>query len=151
LIYLTFEIKSQSRLNRLSSANALAAQWSGLMTSLHDGPELAEIWLKGLHDFDALDPVSKLRFGSYYGRFMKNSEGLYLHVLDKTLDPIIWRGIEQAIRDLINLPGSQVWWKTRQHWYSDNFQTLVGSLIETEDAEELFDHYGVDKLNELNS
>ncbi len=65
LIYVAAEIRRQSKLNRFAAANSLAAQWSDLMISLHDGPEMAEIWLKGLHDFDSLDAVSKLRFGAY--------------------------------------------------------------------------------------
>jgi hypothetical protein len=106
LIYLAVEIKRQSRENSLQAANELAAQWSGLMISLHEGSEMAEIWLKGHHDFEALDPVSKLRYGAYFGRFLRNGEGLYLHVQKKTLDPMVWRGIERAIRDLIILPGT---------------------------------------------
>jgi hypothetical protein len=129
LIYLAVEIRRQSRENNLRAANELAAQWSGLMTSLNEGPEMAEIWLKGHHDFDRLDPVSKLRYGAYFGRFLRNSEGLYLHLRKKTLDPMVWRGIERAIRDLIILPGARQWWQTRKHWYTDAFQSLLNSII----------------------
>jgi len=146
LIYVAYEIRQQSRLNRLTAANALAAQWSGLMESLHNNPEMAKIWLKGMLDFDDLDAVSKLRFGAYFGRFLRNSEGLYLHLQDKSLDPMVWRGIERAIRDIISLPGSQQWWETRKHWYTDNFQLLVARLSHDEHVVKVFDKYGVEKL-----
>lgn len=106
LLYLAFEIRRQNRLNRLSAANILASQWSELMKSLHEVPEMSEIWLKGTGDFESLDGVERLRFGTYFGRFLKNSEGLYLHVLDKSLDPMVRRGTERTIRDLMSLPGS---------------------------------------------
>jgi hypothetical protein len=107
---LAVEIRRQSRQNNLRAANELTAQWSKLMASLHDGSELAEIWLKGHHDFDSLDGISKLRYGAYFGRFLRNSEGLYLQVQEKSLDQMVWRGIERAIRNLIILPGAQTWW-----------------------------------------
>jgi hypothetical protein len=147
LIYLAVEIKRQSRENSLQAANELAAQWSGLMTSLHEGSEMAEIWLKGHHDFEALDPVSKLRYGAYFGRFLRNSEGLYLHVQKKTLDPMVWRGIERAIRDLIILPVAQMWWQTRKHWYTDNFQSLIDNIIATGKGEDVFAGYDVKERN----
>ena len=117
---------------RLASANDLAAQWSGLMISMHDSAEMSEIWLKGTRDFESLDPVSKLRFSAFFGRFLRNSEALYFRVLDKTLDPTIWRGIERTIRDLLCLPGSQAWWETRKHWYTDVFQSWFQTLLPEE-------------------
>ena len=113
------------------------------MASLHDGSELAEIWLKGNHDFDNLDVISKLRYGAYFGRFLRNSEGLYLQVQEKSLDPMVWRGIERTIRDLIILPGAQTWWQTRQHWYTDNFQRLIEESIARREGEEVFARYDI--------
>lgn len=141
LVYLAAEIRRQSRLNRLNAVNNLAAQWSDLMTSLHDSPELAGIWLKGLHDFDALNATEKLRFGAYFGRFLRNSEGLYLHWLDGTLDTMLWRGTQRTLRDLIILPGAQAWWRTRSHWYSDGFQRLLDEMIEKAEGEKIFLRY----------
>jgi hypothetical protein len=146
LIYLAVEIRRQSRQNSLQAANELTAQWSGLMTSLHEGSEMAEIWLRGHHDFDSLDTVSKLRYGAYFERFLRNSESLYLHLQAKTLDPMVWRGIERAIRDLMILPGAQTWWRTRKHWYTDNFQNLVDEIIAKSDGEEVFARYDIQSL-----
>jgi hypothetical protein len=47
---------------------------------------------------------------------------------------MVWRGIERAIRDLIILPGAQTWWRTRKHWYTDNFQNLVDEIIAKSDG-----------------
>ena len=73
LIYLTVELRRQSKLNRLASANDLAAQWSGLMISMHDSAEMSEIWLKGTRDFESLDPVSKLRFSALIKENKRNT------------------------------------------------------------------------------
>lgn len=146
LIYVGVEIRRQRKQSNLQAANELTAQWSGLMTSLHESDEMAQIWLKGHHDFDTLDAVSKLRYGAYFGRFLRNSEGLYLHVQAKSLEPMVWRGIERAIRDLIILPGAQAWWRTRKHWYTDNFQSLIDEMIVRSEGEEVFAGYDIESL-----
>ena len=146
LIYLAIQIKNEGRLRRLSAANELASQWSALMTSIHDSAELSGILLRGLQNFDDLDVVSKFRFSAYFGRYLRNSEGLYLHALDGTLDPTIWRGIERSIADLIAFPGAQSWWKTRDHWYSDGFQQLVESLQEAGSDKPLYQQRDLESL-----
>ena len=146
LIFLGVEIRRQRKESNLQAANELTAQWSGLMTSLHESHEMAEIWLKGHHDFDALNAVSKLRYGAYFGRFLRNSEGLYLHLQAHTLDPMVWRGIERAIRDTIILPGAQAWWGTRKHWYTDPFQKLIDNMIAKREGEEVFARYDIATL-----
>ena len=145
LIYLAYEVRKQSRSNRINAANELAGQWSNLMASIHDAPDLSAIWLQGLADFDELSAVEKLRFSSYFGRLMKITESLYTQSINRTLDKMTWRGFERAIRDLIVLPGSQVWWKTRQHWYSDDFQAFVAGLIDEGSAKSLFDSYEIEE------
>jgi hypothetical protein len=64
LIFLGIEIRRQRKQSSLQAANVLTAQWSGLMTPLHESHEMAEIWLKGRHEFDALNAISKLRYGA---------------------------------------------------------------------------------------
>jgi hypothetical protein len=141
LLYLAFEIRRQGQLNRVNAVVQLADKWSGFMTPIHDDAGLSAIWLKGVSDFDELNDVDKLRFSAYFGRVLKTSESLYIQLLNGTLDRMTWRGIERVIRDIILLPGSQQWWKTRQHWYSDEFQALIAGLIARDNAEPIFQGY----------
>ena len=109
---------------------------------------MAAVWMKGTHDFEGLDSVSKLRFGTYFGRFLRNRGGLYFHVVDKELEPRIWRGIQRAFRDLIIMPGSQPWWRTRRHWYGDPFQALVYGFIDKSEGETTFACYDAESLRD---
>lgn len=144
LLYLAFEVRKQGQLSRINAAVQLADKWSGFMTPIHDDPGLSAIWLKGTSRFDDLNDVDKLRFSAYFGRLLKTSESLYMQLLNGTLDRMTWRGIERVIRDIIILPGSQAWWKTRQHWYSDDFQALIEGLIVKGDAAPIFETYELD-------
>ena len=139
LLYLAFEVRKQGRLNRADSASKFAASWSDIMASMHDDSELSAIWLEGLSSFDSLTDVDKLRFSTYFGRVLKISESLHVQLLTGTLDKMTWRGIERVIRDIIAHPGAQAWWKTRQHWYTDEFQDLIGGIIAESEARPLFE------------
>lgn len=145
LLYLAFEVRKQGRLNRADAASKFAASWSDIMASMHDDPELSAIWLKGLSNFDELTDVEKLRFSTYLGRVLKISESLHVQLLTGTLDKMMWRGIERVLRDIMPQPGAQAWWKTRQHWYTDEFQGLIGGIVTHGKASALFEDITPDK------
>ena len=125
LVYLAVQIKNQIRESRLAAVNVLAAQWADLLTTFGESTDTCAIWLRGLQSFDDRDPAEKVRFGSFMGRLLRNSEGLYLHYLDGMLDPRVWRGTERTLADMVAYPGAQAWWATRSHWHTDEFVELV--------------------------
>ena len=125
LVYLAVQIKHQGKESRLAAVNVLAAQWADLLTTFGESTDSCAIWLRGLQSFDDLDSAEKVRFGSFLGRLLRNSEGLYLHYLDGVLDPRVWRGTERTLADMVAYPGAQAWWATRRHWHTDEFVELV--------------------------
>lgn len=150
LLYLAFEVRKQGQLNRVNAAAQLADKWTGFMTPIHDDADLGSIWLRGTSHFEGLSDIEKLRFSAYFGRLLKTSESLYLQVRAGTLDSMTWRGVERVIRDIIVLPGSQAWWRTREHWYSDDFQSLIHGLIANGDHVPIFQAYEVGKPGKSN-
>jgi hypothetical protein len=66
LIYLAFQIKEQTRERRQSAVHALTVQWGDLTCALHEDPEFAAVFLRGLQSFAELDAVSKLRFSAFF-------------------------------------------------------------------------------------
>jgi hypothetical protein len=77
LIYLAIQIREQTKERRQSAVHALTEQWGDLTTSLHDNAETAAIFLRGMHSFADLDPVSKLRFSAFFNRLINIFEGMY--------------------------------------------------------------------------
>ena len=131
LIYLAIQIRSQKRESRNTAMNSLVTHFSDLMRSQVETPDLCDLWLRGLHSFEKLDGPSKLRFGSHLGRQLRAADSLYLHFLDGTLDPRLWRGFDRTIADVAAYPGFQKWWLTRKHWYSDQLCALIDKHIQT--------------------
>ena len=141
LIYLALQIRGQSRLNRTTTVANLTTQWSDLMKALEQDADLSELWMRGLQRWDSLNPVEKLRFSAFGGRFLANSEGLYLHRIDHTLDRRLWRGVERRVSDVVAHTGFQGWWETRRHWYSDEFQSFIDGIIEGHGEAVLYKDY----------
>lgn len=79
LIYLTVQIREQTKERRHSAVNALTVQWSDLTKSLHDNAEFCAIYLRGVQSFADLDAVSKLRFSAFLNRFFKISRHCISH------------------------------------------------------------------------
>jgi hypothetical protein len=131
LVYLAIQIRSQKQESRNAVINSLTTQFNDFMRSQVESADLCVLWLRGLQSFDELDAPSKLRFSSHIGRQLRTADSLYLHFLEGTLDPRLWRGFDRTIADIAVYPGFQKWWPTRKHWYSDEFCALIDDHIKT--------------------
>jgi hypothetical protein len=129
LIYLATQIREQTKERRQSAVHALTVQWGDLTGSLHDNPETAAIFLRGMHSFTDLDAVSKLRFSAFFNRLINIFEGMYFSHRQGILTGSSWRAVERTMGDLIAYPGVQQWWETRRHWHTEEFGHLVDELI----------------------
>jgi hypothetical protein len=129
LIYLALQIRAQTKERRQSAVNALTVQWGDLTKSLHDSPEFTAIYLRGVQFFSDLDPVSKLRFSAFFNRFFQNFQAMYFSRRDGVLSLSLWAQIERTMTDLLGYAGTQQWWETRRHWYTEEFACVVDKII----------------------
>ena len=129
LIYLAVQIREQTKERRQSAVNALTVQWGDLTCALHDSAELSEIFLRGVQSFADLDPVSKLRFSSFFIRFLNHFEAMYFAHSDGLLTASSWDKMVRTLGDLFAYPGVQQWWETRRHWHTEEFGRFVDAII----------------------
>jgi hypothetical protein len=54
---------------------------------------------------------------------------MYFAHRDGILTDELWGEIERTMTDLIGYPGVQQWWKTRRHWHSQEFASVVDAII----------------------
>ena len=125
LIYLGYQISAQRKEARLSSMDEFIRQWNENVRMLSTDRALTEVYLAGLSSYENLDAESKVMFSCHVGPHLRIAEGMYRHYLSGRLAPDVWEGIESFILDAFAYPGIQEWWKTRQHWYSHEFQEKV--------------------------
>jgi len=146
LIYLATQIREQTKERRQSAVNVLTAQWGDLTCALHDSAELSAIFLRGVQSFTDLDPVSKLRFSSFFNRFLNYFEAMYFSHRDGILTASSWGKIERTVSDLIAYPGIQQWWETRRHWHTEEFGRVVDEMIAQGDKPKAYSTYDLREI-----
>jgi hypothetical protein len=129
IIYFAIQLREQTRERRQSAVNALTVQWSDLTKALHEDAEFAAIFLRGVHSFDDLDAVSKVRFSAFENRFFKNFEGMYYSRREGILTSELWSEIERTMSDFLAYNGVRQWWETRKHWHTEAFASVVDAII----------------------
>jgi hypothetical protein len=146
IIYLAVQIREQTKERRQSAVNVLTSQWGDLTCALHDSAELSAIFLRGVQSFTDLDPLSKLRFSSFFNRFLNHFEAMYFSYCDGLLTASAWNKIERTMSDLIAYPGVQQWWKERKHWHTEEFGRVVDTIIARGEKPKAYSTYDLDKI-----
>src|SRR2546422_5209828 len=129
IIYFAIQLREQTRERRQAAVNALTRQWSDLTKALHEDAEFAAIFLRGVHSFNDLDAISKLRFSAFENRFFKNFEGMYYSRCEGILTSELWGEIDRTMSDFLAYDGIQEWWQTRRHWHTEGFARVVDEMI----------------------
>ena len=128
LIYVAREIRSNARLARLASVDTIN-DWLGQL-STH--PHLADVWNRGLHDFESLEGADLRTFNALTLQLFHILRELYYQQLQGHLDTRLWREVEIPMRDMINrFPGLRAWWRECSRWFSEGFVNYVNQLMQT--------------------
>jgi len=146
VLYLAIQIREQTKERRQAAVNALTEQWGDLTRSLHDEPELAEIFLRGLQSFEKLDAISKVRFSAFFNRFVNIFEGMYFSHREGILIGSSWAAVERTIEDFIAQPGFREWWERRRRWHTIEFAEVIDKIIKRGDKPTAFTHYKPEEL-----
>lgn len=130
LIYLAIQVREQNRANRRASLDLHSTQQIELIRAINENPSFGSVYLRGLQEFESLDPVSRLQFGAYLMRVFRYWDGIYFHYTDGAMPPQFWQSVRRQIQDIIAYPGVQAWWASRKHWYTDEFNGLITGMID---------------------
>ena len=108
---------------------------------------MAAIFLRGVHSFNDLDAVAKLRFSAFFNRLLNVFEGMYFSHCQGMLTDSSWRAVERTMTDLINYPGVQQWWDIRSHWHTEEFDRVVREIIARGDKPKAFARFDLKELH----
>ena len=138
LVYLASQIRTQNRESRVAAVNEWTNQWNEFLGSFAEHPNLAEVWIRGIRDFSALNPTEVVQFSSHLGRIFRVGENIYDQYNQGLFDPKTWRGVERTLADVARFPGTKSWWPTRSQWYSDEFVALVQPWFDSTEPQRLY-------------
>ena len=132
LIFVGFQLKQATAAIRASSSQAHAALYTELVDSIIDNADFARLWSIGLSDPHALREEDWVRFVAYASALFRLYESSRVQWLNGRLDNEHWHTIERQAADFGHLPGLQLAWQLRGHWFSPEFQEWFDTIKPTD-------------------
>jgi hypothetical protein len=131
LIFVGFQVKRATSAIRASSSQAHSSLYTDLVRTIIDNGDFARIWSIGLTDPKALKEEEWVRFVAYASALFRLYETSRVQWLNGRLDEEHWHTIEKQAADFGHLPGLQLSWTLRGHWYSPEFRAWFDGLTPT--------------------
>lgn len=128
LIFVGFQVRKATAAIRATSSQAHSSLYTDLVQSIIDNADFARVWSIGLMDPKALKEEEWVRFVGYASALFRLYESSRVQWLNGRLDEEHWHTIERQAVDFGHLPGLQVAWQLRGHWYSPEFRAWFDGL-----------------------
>jgi hypothetical protein len=129
LVYLSIQIRQNSRLLRASSS-AVTTSGSNIVNNLiTQDPELMQIWWAGMADRDSLSEVDRRRFDSLNMMGFSHFVQEYEFVQDGVMSARMWQYRAAGLNWMLQQPGTQQWWREWSTIFEPEFQKLVEQML----------------------
>ena len=110
LVYLASQIRIQNRESRAASVHQVIEGYRSSIATLLE-PEMAEIWVLAVSDFDSLTPSQRLRFIVYVTFTLRSFEDAYFQWREGRLEAVIWRALIAPLVDVKSTPAFDRFWR----------------------------------------
>ncbi|MFT7688502.1 MAG: hypothetical protein ACI9FB_003866 [Candidatus Azotimanducaceae bacterium] len=97
-------------------------------------PENAELFTKGVSDFNSFSDPDRLRYVFINMQIFKNFENAYYQANHGRLDQYFWEGMSAQLQDYMAVDGAIKVWELRKHQFGREFREYGDSLETSEYA-----------------
>ena len=129
LFFVGMELRSSNQVNRHRIIEELLADYRAAKTGVANNADVAQVWLSGLSNFAALNPVDRVRFTLIADLFFHTHQSLYLHYCDGRMRDELYEPARSNMTDLLGYPGLQAVWDLRRHHFHSAFRSVVDDTI----------------------
>lgn len=143
LIYLGLQIRGDSRARRAQTMVEQSGAFRMFLQMLAAQGDLADIYVRGIRNFSALEAAEQPRFSALMGYLFRVYEEHLFQWREGLLDARIWHGLEAPVDDILAYPGVQNWWTTRSGWYSEDFRIFIRGKIASASSPTMYGEHGV--------
>lgn len=133
LVYLASQIRQAERATLASLQHSTIVQGFQLNVACA-APETAPLIVKGGADFDALDPVERLRFALLMRATFAWFEDVFSQARRGAVTPEFLAGRHSALRSLLQAPGIRQWWKRDQAFFTSEFRNEVNGQLAAQEG-----------------
>lgn len=127
LVYLASQIRTQNREARAASVHQVMHEYSTAISILHE-PEMADIWVAAIEDFDSLSPSQRLRFVIYLTVAIRSFEDAYFQWREGRLETDVWHSLLTPLVDVKSTEAFRRYWELRRHQVRPEFANYIDGL-----------------------
>lgn len=127
LVYLALQIRTQNREARAASVHQVMHEYSSAISVLFE-PEMADIWISAMEDFDSLSPSQRIRFIVYLTVVVRSFEDAYFQWREGRLDDDVWRALLTPLLDAKSIGAFDRFWELRRYQFRVEFADYLDTL-----------------------
>jgi hypothetical protein len=86
------------------------------------------VYHRGVQDYESLEGADSVGFRLHIFELFRQYQEIYYLRSEGGLGPRLWREFEAGMRDVNEWPGVQAWWRSRSHWFTEEFAKHVDQL-----------------------
>jgi hypothetical protein len=132
LLYLSKQIRQNSRAVQVAALRDTTAQWNHWSELLATSPGLSDIVARGNQSYKSLPTADALRYGAFIQTFFDNVESyltlVNVHKVEKDIEVL-----EKIVNRRIGITGFAEWWDENTVDYDDNFVEWIEKLRQERD------------------
>ena len=112
LLYLSIQIRHNTKTVRASSYQAITSHLADINRSAVDDPEFAKLLIEGTMDLGTLSEVDRYRFGVFLSARLRHYENIYFHYSQGLLDSEVWDAHREVLAEMMVNPGVAAIWRS---------------------------------------
>lgn len=130
MLFVALEVRGSNHVNRHRIIEEVLADYRDVREAIANNAEIARAWFYGLHDFEALDPLDKVRFTLVADLFFNTHQSIYLHFKGGRMSSALYEPQGLNMADFLRYPGLQKIWGLRRRYFEVSYQSHVDKAIE---------------------
>lgn len=128
LIFLSLQMRQNTKAVRLSTSHAVTAEMQDMFSLLASDQGLAEILIEAGHK-PHLEGPTRVRYWTFTNNLLRVYENAYLLKRDNSISEAHWIGMTRLIIDYKSMAAFAEYWRQRKHWLSDDFYAYMDADI----------------------
>jgi hypothetical protein len=112
LIFLAIQVRQNTRQLRANAAHQFLETNKDLNIAMVGSKEAADVYVRGVKDFAALDEAERLQFMLWTGQYYQTFSNMHDLWKSGSLPETAWRPIRKHLIDMLAMPGTRHVWET---------------------------------------
>ena len=128
LIYLSFQLRQNTKTIKVSSAQAVTEELQAMFSLLCSDQSLADIFVEAGNS-TKLDGAKAVRYYTFSSNLLRVYENAFLQRRENVIEEAHWEGMTRMMIDYTKMTAFPEYWHNRKHWMSNDFQQYMESNI----------------------